>query len=665
MTSVPDCPFQPLAATWPQVGPWRVVRFLGAGGMGSVFAVVGPAAGEVALKLIDPGRTGPARARLLAEARAAAAVQDRHLVRCLDVGEHLGHPYLVMDLVPGGDGDDQVRRHAGRVPREVLLRIAQDAASGLAALHAAGIIHRDLKPSNLLFEADGRALVADFGLAHLDDGAPGVTRIGFTVGTPDYMPPEQARAEPLDGRADLYALGATLYHLATGRPPHQGATTWVVLGAVISEPFPDVLALRSDLGSGFGAVIAKLGAKQKDERYANAGQLLDDLALVTADRAPVHARYRSSVELLASASPVDAPRVLLIDDDPLVRRIYSTGLGGRGLICVVANDGTTGLDIAGRLRPAVAVVDLVLPDIDGTEVVRLLHAMQPGLPIVVLSNAFAVDQLAAARAAGAARVLPKAATPPSRLADELFALLRRPAVVVPSAAPAAPAAPAEALSAADAALARMQVLVRRLGSGDESMLLVELAAAAHGFAAAAGAAGATSAATLGAATETLVRELLAQPERRSASSRRTLVQATTALRGQVLAPSCSLREERALAVDDDRMARTLLGAALDRVAIRHDIVGSPEEALAKLAGGGYHLLLTDVVMDHLSGFQLAARVRAMPGCDHLPIIFVTGLDDFPAFFAAGEGTGTDLIAKPYLLIELGVKSLVLLATRRS
>jgi CheY-like chemotaxis protein len=663
MTTVPACPFPQLTASWPQVGPWRVVRFLGSGGMGSVFAVTGPASGEVALKLIDPTRTGPTRARMLAEARAAAAVQHPHLVRCLDVGEHLGHPYLVMDLVPGGDGDDLVRRHAGRVPREILLHIAQDAASGLAALHAAGIVHRDLKPSNLLFGADGRALVADFGLAHLDDGAPGVTRAGFTVGTPDYMPPEQARAEPLDGRADLYALGATLYHLATGRPPHQGATTWVVLGAVISEPFPDVLALRSDLGSGFGAVISKLGAKQKAERYADAGQLLDDLALVTAGRAPVHARYRSSVELLASAPPHDGPTVLLIDDDPLVRRIYSTALGNRGLVCIVASDGAMGLDLARRTAPSVAVVDLVLPDIEGVEVVRRLHASHPDLPIVVLSNAFAVNQLAAARAAGATRTLPKAATPPSRLADELFALLRRPAFVVeqpPS------VAPAEALSAADAALARMQVLVRRLeGVSDESLLLVELAAAAHGFAAAAGAAGVVSAATLGAATETLVRELIAQPDRRSASSRRTLIQATTALRSQVIAPGRDPAGVRALAVDDDRMARTLLGAALDRVAIRHDTVGSPEEALARLAGGGYHLLLTDVVMDHLSGFQLAARVRAMPGCEHLPIIFVTGLDDFPAFFAAGEGTGTDLIAKPYLLIELGVKSLVLLATRRS
>jgi CheY-like chemotaxis protein len=410
-------------------------------------------------------------------------------------------------------------------------------------------------------------------------------------------------------------------------------------------------------------VISKLGAKQKSERYADASQLLDDLALVAAGRPPVHARFRSSAELLASAPPAAGPTVLLIDDDPLVRRIYSTALGQRGLPCVVASDGAMGLDLAERIGPAVAVVDLVLPDMEGVEVVRRLHARLPDLPIVVLSNAFAVDQLAAARAAGATRTLPKAATPPSHLADALLVLLRREA----NTAGVDPGvAGADALSAADAALARMQVLVRRLeGAPDESMLLLELAAATHGFAAAAGAAGASSAATLGAATETLIRELIAQPERRGASSRRTLVQAAAALRTLILAPSCTLAGVRALAVDDDRMARTLLGAALDRVSIRHDIVGTPEEALAKLAGGGYHLVLTDVVMDHLSGFQLAARVRAMPGCAHLPIIFVTGLDDFPAFFAAGEGTGTDLIAKPYLLIELGVKALVLLATRRS
>lgn len=663
---MPICPFAGLSATWPQVGPWTAVRELGTGGMGSVYAAHGPAAVEVALKILDPARTGHLRERLLAEARAAATVSHPRLVRCLDVGEHAGVPFLVMDLVSGGDGDGLVRRHKGRIPRDVLLSIAQDTASGLLALHAAGIIHRDLKPSNLLFDQAGHALVADFGLAHLDDGAPGITRTGFTVGTPDYMAPEQARAEALDGRADLYALAATLYHLATGRPPHQGSTAWAVLGAVLAEPFPDVLVMRPDLGPGFGAVMRKLGAKPRNERYANAQVLLDDLVLVVAGRSPVHARWRSSTEMLAAAPAPTGPIVLIIDDDPLVRRIYASGLGSRGLIPIAAADGAGGIDLAARMHPAIAVVDLVLPDMDGSEVVRRLRLAHPHLPIAVLSNAFGDSQLAAAKKAGATKVFAKAQTPPSILAGELLAMLPRSNADNRSTADlpvSAVSEPAEALATADTALARMQVLVRRLdGAASEDATLSELAAAARGLSAAAGAAGVSAAATLAAATETLARELIAQPQRRSVSNRRTLQHAVAALRPMIISPACPLGSQRALAVDDDRMARALVGAALDRVGIPHDVVATAEEALQRLAGGRYAMLLTDVVMDHISGFQLAARVRALPGCAVLPVLFVTGLDDFPTFFAAGEGTGTDLIAKPYLLIELGVKALVLLAT---
>ena len=499
--------------------------------------------------------------------------------------------------------------------------MAQDAAAGLAALHAAGIIHRDLKPANLLFGADGRALIADFGLAHLDDGAPGVTRSGFTVGTPDYMPPEQARAEVLDARADLYALGATLYHLATGTPPHQGATAWAVLGAVLADPFPDVLARRADLGPGLGAVISKLGAKDRNERYADTAQLLGDLGLVAVGRAPVHARFRSSVEMLAASPRTSGPSVLLIDDDPLVRRIYATGLNSRGLVCTVASDGAMGLDFAARLRPELIVVDLMLPDLDGAEVVRRLRAASPSIPLVVLSNAFAQDQLAAALAAGATRILPKAATTPSQLAAELHALLPRDQRSTDHEPLPERVDPGEALTAADAALARLQVLARRLnGAAGEDAVLAEVAASARGFSAAAGAAGVSAAATLGAAAETLARELIAQPSQRTASSRRTLVQATSALRHLIITPDNLLVNARALAVDDEPIARALLGAALDRVGIRHELVATSAEVLDRLSTGGYHLLLTDVMMEPLSGFQLAARVRALPGpaaADHL------------------------------------------------
>ncbi|HAT10042.1 MAG TPA: hypothetical protein DCS97_05480 [Planctomycetes bacterium] len=657
----PSCPHPPLAAEWPQFAGLSVLRLLGTGGMASVYAARSSAGvDEVALKIIDPVRAGAYRERMLAEARAAAAVTHPRLVRCLDVGEHSGFPYLVMDLVAGGDGDDLMRRMRCRVPKEVLLGILDDVAQALSALHAAGIIHRDLKPSNLLFGPDGHAQVADFGLAHIADGAPGVTRAGYTVGTPDYMPPEQARAEPLDGRADLYALGTTIYHIATGQTPFPGATAWAVLGSLLSEPFPDILAHRPDLGPQVASIIAKLTAKKRDERYADAAELRDDIALVQAGRAPVHARFRSSIELLSEA-PVAGPMILLIDDDPLIRRIYTAGLSSRGLTCVVAADGATGLDLASRTPLAAAVVDLVLPDIDGAEVVRRLRLTYPDLPILVLSNAFAERQLSEAKSSGATRVLIKAGTSPAHLAAELTSLM--PGRVIGS--QNTPVDPGVALMAADTAQARIQVLTRRLDAGDaDDRVLAEIAAASRGLSAAAGAAALAGVAHLAGALEALARELVAQPARRSASNRRTMQQAATCLRSQLLERRPAAVSGRVLAVDDDRMARVLLTSALTKVGITHDVVATPAEALQRLAAGGHGMLVTDVVMDGMSGLQLAAKARQLPGRAQLPVIFVTGMDEFAGFFATGEGTGTDLIAKPFLLMELGVKTLVMLASAR-
>jgi CheY-like chemotaxis protein len=653
----PTCPHPELEATWPAFAGLTVLRALGTGGMASVFAARGAGhPGEVALKIIDPLRSGRAKARLLAEARAAIAVIHPGLVRCLDVGEHLGHPYLVMELLPGGDGDDLVRRHHARVPEALLLRLATEAAGGLQALHDAGVLHRDLKPSNILFRADGGACVGDFGLASVPDGRPGVTRAGYTVGTPEYMSPEQARAQPLDARSDLHGLGSTLYHIATGRPPFQGATAWAILGLVLSEPFPDVRRMRPDLSPGFADVLAKLTAKDRAERYPSARELLDDLELLRHGRAPIHAG--GAVSSKTSGSDGGGQAILVVDDDALARRIYGTGLRQRGFAPVLAADGAAGLQLAGSQRIAAAVIDLVLPDMDGTEVVRRLRARDPRLPILVLSNAFDPEQLQAARQAGASDVLAKSRTPPSALAARLVALLPS----APGGRQGPPSDPAEALAFAEAALVRVQVLARRMAQADDR-LLGDLAATARGFSAAAAAAGRTPAAELAAATEILLRTLLLQPERRGASATATVTKAADVLQ-TLLARDHPARPHRALAVDDESTSRVMLGAALDRAGVAHDLARNADEALAKLSGGGYDILLTDVVMDGMNGFQLAARVRALPGCADLPIIFVTGLEDFPAFFAAAAGAGVDLVAKPYPVMELAVRTLVLLASRQ-
>lgn len=664
MAEAPACPFPALAGSWPVFAGYQVRRLLGTGGVGAVFAAVHPRqSGEVALKLIDPTRSGLARVRLLAEARAAAAVVHPRLVPSLDLGESEGVLFLVMPLIPGGDGDAFLQVHRGRIPRSALLEIASDAAEALGALHRGGILHRDVKPSNLIRDHDGHWMLTDFGLAQIADGAPGITRAGYTVGTPDYMSPEQARGEDLDGRADLYALGSTLYHLAVGHPPHSGATMWAVIGHSLTEPFPDPLTNRPDLGAHVAAVIRKLGAKRRDERYADAGQVADDLALVAAGRAPVHAAYRSPDELIASPSrPAGSPEIILIDDDPLVRRIYAQALTSRGLHCQIAASGAAGLALVAAQRPAAALVDLAMHDIAGLELVRRLRELAPDLPIVAMANAFVDEQAAALRALGITRVLTKSQTSPQVLADALASL-----VALGARVPALPPTdPAEALAAADAALARVQVLMRRLGVRSEAgAIFAEVAAAARGLSAAASAAGVAAAANLAAAIEALSRQLIAAPDRRSESTRATLVQAAATLRRLLVAPAQPHPPARVLAVDDERASLILAEQALAKVGLLHEGTTDPLAALERIRAGGIDLLVTDVAMDGLSGMQLAARARQIPGHERLPVMFVTGLDDFQAFFATGAGTGTDLIAKPYLLIELGLKALVLLAERQA
>ena len=622
--------------------------------MGAVFAAISAdRPGEVALKIIDPLRSGTAKARLLIEVRAAAAVRHPNLVRCLDIGETCDLPYLVMEIVTGGSAHDLLAH--GPVLESVLLAIASDINAALGALHGAGVLHRDIKPANLLRNPVGNWMLADFGLARVLDGLPGVTIGGNSVGTPDYMGPEQAMAGTIDARADLYGLGATLYHLATGKTPYEGDTVWEILRQVINEPFPDPLTLRPRLSSHLAAVIRKLGAKRPEERYSNTSQVADDLALVREGRSPVHARYRSSTEMLAGTSDT-GPRVLLVDDDPLARGLFSAVLNKRGWRVEVAEDGMRG--IAAAEHTDVAVVDLVLPDIDGVEVVERVRHMCPALPVVVLTNAFTQLQLDAARKSGACEVLNKATTTPSSLADILARLVaRKPVMQVHQVD-----THLGVLATADAALARLQLLAQRLVEPiEETGLLDDMAAVARGLSLAATNLDRISAARLAGAIEELARQLIASPEQRTASTRGTLHQAIGALRPLLTGSGPSARAACALVVDDDPTSRLLASRALAKVGIACVVVDSPRAALDHLRSHPCDLLLTDVVMDGGSGFQVAAQARTLPGMDRLPVIFVTSLTDFAQFFDAKSSAGSDLLCKPYLLIELSTKSLVLLA----
>ena len=268
---------------------YEFLGFLGQGGMGMVFLARDRQLGrEVAIKFvrIDDDRHV---ARFMVEARAQARVDHENVCKVFEVGEVEGKVFITMQHIAGSSLDVAV---AG-LSLEQKVAALRDAARGVHEAHRMGIIHRDLKPANIMVERaeDGslRTFVMDFGLAH--EWNQDVTETGSVLGTPAFMSPEQARGEVsrLDRRTDIYSLGATLYQLATGRPPVRGSNPLQVLSAVTSE---DVQPMRSpgmDVPRDLEAITLKCLEKERSKRYDSAKALADDLDRFLAGD-PVQAR---------------------------------------------------------------------------------------------------------------------------------------------------------------------------------------------------------------------------------------------------------------------------------------------------------------------------------------------------------------------------------------
>ncbi len=201
-------------------GRYRVESRIGSGGMGLVFAARDTALERrVAIKMLGDTLSADeeARRRFDREARATAQLNHPNVIQVYDVGEEAGRPYLVMELVDGPSLSERLRDR-GRLEPETVAAAARDALAGLSAAHAAGLLHRDLKPANLLQTRSGEIKVGDFGIAVAGDASE-LTQTGMIVGTLDYLAPERRQGADATVQSDLYALGATLQHLLTGRPP--------------------------------------------------------------------------------------------------------------------------------------------------------------------------------------------------------------------------------------------------------------------------------------------------------------------------------------------------------------------------------------------------------------------------------------------------------------
>jgi eukaryotic-like serine/threonine-protein kinase len=292
---------------------WRLERLLGVGGMGAVYAAVHlNNLKKVAIKVLHPEFAANAdiKRRFQREGYLANKVGHPGVVSVLDDGvAEDGAPYFVMELLEGEslraraiDREEGPGR-SGRIPPRELLLIVDKVLDILATAHEAGVVHRDLKPDNIFLTHNGEVKVVDFGVARTLDLADEKTRAGLVMGTPEYMPPEQARgrSELIDGRSDLWAVGALLYRLVTGRPTRDAETSNEVLLLAMTEPIPKVASVMPDVDPKLADLIDVALEFDKEKRFADARSMQAALAVALASVTARDERSTAAVEI-----PVDA-----------------------------------------------------------------------------------------------------------------------------------------------------------------------------------------------------------------------------------------------------------------------------------------------------------------------------------------------------------------------
>jgi hypothetical protein len=334
---------------------YTIEALLGQGGMGCVYRAYDPRLGRrVALKVISDGSApADANARLVREARAAAALDHPNAVAIFDVGELDGAPYIVMELVEGRT----LRSAAGDAAAPVPTRTAQLAgvARALAGAHKRGLIHRDIKPENVMVRDDGMVKVLDFGIARRAGGSvdpggptqtpalPTLTVEGVKLGTPVYMAPEQIRGDALDGRADQFAWGVLAYELLAGRLPWRGADDMLaVLASVLTDTADHAALAQAGVSPELAGVVLRALEKRPEDRFASMDDLLHALDAAGRGEAPARAAKAeppASATMAQQFSTSEVREVLGKAIEQQAAKQGSTKLGFDELLAVAAEVG--------------------------------------------------------------------------------------------------------------------------------------------------------------------------------------------------------------------------------------------------------------------------------------------------------------------------------------
>ena len=283
----PAKPYRSSTEAPAQIGPYRILRLLGKGGMGAVYlGFDGSENRQVAIKVLSAGQAPKLNVlrRFQLEGKHGAMLVHPNIVRSFDIGQDPDTElhYIVLEYVDGPSAHELLDR-AGKLPIGDAVHIILDIASALEHAHKNRIIHRDIKPGNILLASSGLAKLSDLGLAKCRDDTANLTHVSQGIGTPYYMPYEQAmNAKTADERSDIYALGATLFHLVTGEVPFNGESTLEIVEKKERGIYPSAHSLNPDVPAALDDIIARTLAPRPADRYQTISEVIVDLEALAA-----------------------------------------------------------------------------------------------------------------------------------------------------------------------------------------------------------------------------------------------------------------------------------------------------------------------------------------------------------------------------------------------
>jgi serine/threonine-protein kinase len=299
-----------------QIGGYKLIRKIGEGGMGEVYLAEQLSMHRtVALKILHQKWADDEefRKRFLLEARAAGKLSHPNVISVYDVGKYQGLYYFSMEFIDGVTCDDLIR-HEGALPPEKVIDITLQVCEALTYLSEHDIVHRDIKPANIMLAKDGAVKLADFGFIQQAMFDKELMQEGTTIGTPDYISPEQARGErDLDVRSDIYSLGATVHHMLTGKTMFGGSCSSVMRAHIDSTP-PRLSELRKDAPEELQRIVARMVAKSPIDRYQTPSELAKDFELLKLDLAGAQGQLPTSKSGILNVITAEKERIAALEE---------------------------------------------------------------------------------------------------------------------------------------------------------------------------------------------------------------------------------------------------------------------------------------------------------------------------------------------------------------